>query len=174
MDKRHTLVWTALLLITVVALFAACGGGSPAEPAAEPDAPAMSDNEAAGNTGDGGGEVEEAEETEAPAATDAPEATLTPRQQIPDSLVVHPDAFDVEINPASNTYIYIVPMMVAETTEYMLQELTAKGWQELGKPTIMGHLATLNMQMDKSRLTISMQDNERSQTTRVQMVFIEQ
>jgi hypothetical protein len=38
----------------------------------------------------------------------------------------------------------------------------------------MGHLATLNMKNDTYRLTISMQDNERSETTRVQMVLMEQ
>ena len=65
-------------------------------------------------------------------------------------------------------------MMAAETTEYMLTELEAMGWEERGKLTVMGHLATLNMQMDKSRLTISMQDNERSETTRIQMVLMQQ
>ena len=104
----------------------------------------------------------------------APTATLTLVEQIPDVLAIHPDAFDFEINALSDTYVYLVPMMVAETTEYMLTELKALGWEELGKPTVMGHLATLNLQMDKSRLTISMQDNERSETTRVQMVLMQQ
>ena len=65
-------------------------------------------------------------------------------------------------------------MMVQETTEYLLTELQAKGWELLGQPTIMGHLATLNMKMGDSRLSVSMQDNERSQTTRVQMLLMEQ
>ena len=104
---------------------------------------------------------------------EAPAATLTLVEQIPDVLVIHPDAFDFEINAVNDTYVYVVPMMVAEATEYMLTELKVLGWEELGKPTVMGHLATLNMQMDKSRLTISMQDNERSETTRIQMVLMQ-
>ena len=107
-------------------------------------------------------------------AVEAPTAMLTLVEQIPDGLMNHPDAYDFEVSAVSDTYVYIVPMMVAETTEYMLTELKALGWEELGKPTIMGHLATLNMQMDKSRLTISMQDNEHSESTRIQMVLMQQ
>ena len=47
-------------------------------------------------------------------------------------------------------------------------------WEELGKPTEMGHLATRNMLMDKSRLTITIQDNEHSETARIQMLLMQQ
>lgn len=169
MERKRALRWIGLLLVTAAMVLTACGGGqSDATP--ETSAPVVADDnnaasQAESNAGDGG---------EEDATTEAPEATLTPREQIPDTLVVHPDAFEFEVTPASNTYIYNVPGMVAETTEFMETELKAKGWEELGKPTIMGHLATLNLQMGNSRLTISMQDNERSETTRVQMVFLEQ
>jgi hypothetical protein len=92
----------------------------------------------------------------------------------PSNLVIHPEATNVQMNPASGTYIYVVPGMVAETLEFLETEMKAKGWEELGRPTIMGHLATLNMTLERSRVTISMQDNEISQTTRVQMLLLEQ
>ena len=94
--------------------------------------------------------------------------------QVPDSIVVHPDAMNLEIDRANNTYVYIVPMMVQETTDYLLGALEEKGWEPLGQPTVMGHLATINMQQEDHRLSISMQDNERSETTRVQMLLLEQ
>ena len=64
-------------------------------------------------------------------------------------------------------------MMVKETADYLLVEHEAKGWERLGAPTIMGHLATLNLKMGDSRLTISMQDNELTEATRVQMLVIQ-
>jgi hypothetical protein len=164
MERKRVLQLIALILVTVSLLLAACGGGD-ADEAPATVAPVA-------NNDDAGEEVVEKEE-EAP-AVEAPTATLTLAEQIPDVLVIHPDAFDFEVTAVSDTYVYFVPMMVAETIEYMLAELKAGGWEELGKPTVMGHLATLNMQMDKSRLTISMQDNERSETTRIQMVLMQQ
>ncbi len=165
MERKRALRLIALILVTASLLLTACGGGD-ADEAPATAAPAV-DNDAPAENND------EAGEEEAPAVA-APTATLTLVEQIPDVLVIHPDAFDLEISAVSDTYVYIVPMMVAETTEYMLTELKALGWEELGKPTIMGHLATLNMQMDKSRLTISMQDNEHSESTRIQMVLMQQ
>lgn len=162
MERKRILRWIALLLVTASLVLTACGGGS-SDATPETSAPVANDN--GGTTDDS--DMEEGGE-------EAPEATPSPREQIPDSLVVHPDAFDFQVTPASNTYIYVIPGLVAEATEYMETELKAKGWEELGKPTIMGHLATLNLQMGNSRLTISMQDNERTETTRVQMVFLEQ
>jgi hypothetical protein len=117
------------------------------------------------SSGDNGNEDQDADEPEAPA---------TPEPQVPDSLVIHPDATNLEIDPANDTYVYIVPMMVGDTTDYLLNALQEKGWETLGQPTIMGHLATLNMQQDDLRLSISMQDNERSETTRVQMLLMDQ
>lgn len=166
MDNRHILRWSALLLLTASLLtLTACGGNS-TEVAPTSEAPVAASESA--EVEDTDNDIAEDSEQEA----EPVQATLTPAAQIPESLAVHPDAFDFEVSPASNTYIYYVPMMVAETTEYMLEALTTLGWEELGKPTVMGHLATMNMQMDSSRLTISMQDNELSETTRIQMVFI--
>ena len=150
---------TASLLLT------ACGGGNTDEapttstPAANNDSPAENNDDAS---------------DEGALAVEAPTATLTLVEQIPDGLIIHPDAYGFEVSAASDTYVYLVPMMAAETTEYMLTELEAMSWEERGKLTVMGHLATLNMQMDKSRLTVSMQDNEHSETTRVQMVLMQQ
>lgn len=171
MERKHTdirrgLVVLMLVIFTVLGLVACGSGQEDATP--EVSAPVVNNDGDAAEEPEGGaeGNVEEG-------GADAPEATPTLREQIPDSLVVHPDAFDFEITPASNTYIYIVPGMVAETLEYMEAEFTSRGWEALGKPTVMGHLATLNLQMGKSRLTVSMQDNERTETTRVQMVYFE-
>ncbi len=109
------------------------------------------------------------EETEAPA-----EPTPDPADEFPEFLVLHPDAFDIDITEVSGTYVYYVPMMVKEITEYLLAEHEAKGWEKLGNPTIMGHLATLTMKMGDDRLTISMQDNELSESTRVQILLMQQ
>lgn len=154
------------VLILGVLVLAACGGGATNEPA------------------DTGGvlvvveEDEVAPEGESEAAEAEPEAeaedTPGPEALIPDVLVLHPDAYDIVTTPSSGTYIYVIPGMVAEAMEYMLTELKAKGWEELGQPTLMGHLATLTLQMGKDRLTISMQDNEISETTRIQMLLMQQ
>lgn len=165
MAQKRILRLIALMLMTALLLLTACGGGN-ADEAPATSAPAESNDAPPANNDDAGDEEAH--------AVAAPTATLTLVEQIPDVLVIHPDAFDFEISAVSDTYVYFVPMMVAETTEYMLAELKGLGWEELGKPTVMGHLATLNMQMDKSRLTISMQDNERSETTRIQMVLMRQ
>lgn len=160
MSKRT--LWLAGIVILLVAMaVSACGGNT--EATAEPTSAAATAETA---TEDDGG---------ADTATEVPENTPTPtvEEQYPDVLVIHPEAFDIQATPASNTYVYIVPGLVAETTEYMLAELTALGWEGLGKPTLMGHLATINLQMGKSRLTVSMQDNERTETTRVQMTLVQ-
>jgi hypothetical protein len=146
----------------------ACGGGGSESTTPESSAGTTTNGGSTSNGGsDDGGDESTASESE-------PEPTMSPADQFPEALVIHPEAFDLEANEASNTYVYIVPMMVGDTTEYLLEELQAQGWEELGQPTIMGHLATLNMKNDTYRLTISMQDNERSETTRVQMVLMEQ
>jgi hypothetical protein len=150
---------TASLLLT------ACGGGS-ADEAPTASTPAANNDSPAENNDDAG--------DEGTPAVEAPTATLTLVEQIPDVLIIRPDVLDSEVSAVSDTYVYLVPTMAAETTEYMLAELEVMDWEELGRPTVMGHLATLNMQMDKSRLTISMQDNEHSETMRVQMVLMQQ
>ena len=165
MERKRVLRLIALMLMAASLLLTACGGGNADEVPAT-NTPTANNDTPAENNDDAGDE-------EAPAVA-APTATLTLVEQIPDVLIIHPDAFDFEVNAVNDTYVYVVPMMVAETTEYMLTEFAAIGWEELGKPTMMGHLATLNMQMDKSRLTISMQDNEHSETTRIQMVLMQQ
>jgi len=111
----------------------------------------------------------DSEEITAPA-----EPTPDPADEFPEFLVLHPDAFDIDITEVSGTYVYYVPMMVKEITEYLLAEHEAKGWEKLGNPTIMGHLATLTMKMGDDRLTISMQDNELSESTRVQILLMQQ
>ena len=118
----------------------------------------------ASTSGDGGSAEEKVPDT----------PTATPEPTIPDILVVHPEATDIEITEATDTYVYIIPGMVAEAEEYFQKELTARGWELLGNPTVMGHLATINMQREDYRLTVSLQDNEHSMTTRVQMLLIEQ
>ncbi len=152
------------VLIAAVLVLAACGGGTTEEP---PDTSAG-----------GAPVVVEEEETAPEEESEAPEvevaATKGSEELIPDVLVLHPDAYDIVATPSSGTYIYVIPGMVAGAMEYMLTELKAKGWEELGQPTLMGHLATLTLQMGKDRLTISMQDNEISETTRIQMLLMQQ
>ena len=152
------IVWIMGALLVLVALvLTACGGG--------------------GNGGASGGETttggEATTETGETGETTAPEPEATPEPQdlFPDVLVIHPDAFDFEADTATNTYIYQVPVMVAEISSYLETELKAKGWEPLGAPVLMGHLATVNMQSADYNLNISMQDNERSMTTRVQMIL---
>lgn len=152
------------VVVVAVLVLAACGGGATEEP---PDTSA----------GDGPVVVEEEEATpeeESETSEAVAEDTPGPEALIPDVLVLHPDAYDIVATPSSGTYIYVIPGMVAEAMEYMLTELKAKGWEELGQPTLMGHLATLTLQMGKDRLTISMQDNEISETTRIQMLLMQQ
>jgi len=162
MERKRVLLLILGVLTAVSMLLVACGGGNADEPAAT-SAPVSDGGTTDEETGgDGGDEVVE----------EAPSATLTPAEQFPELLVVHPEASDFDISEANDTYVYVVPGMVAETLEFVETELIALGWEGLGKPTLMGHLATLNMQMDSSRLTVSMQDNERSETTRVQMVLM--
>ncbi len=167
MKTRHFLWIVGILLIITAVLLTACGGGEVTS------APGSSDSSVTTTS------EEETTKSADPAAekptdTPIPAATLTPRERIPEFLVVHPDAFNFEVTEAANTYVYIVPMMVAETTAYLEEGLKAAGWEELGKPTIMGHLATLNMKRTGYRLTVSMQDNERSATTRIQMLLSKQ
>ncbi|MCU0519616.1 MAG: hypothetical protein MUF84_02830 [Anaerolineae bacterium] len=160
MTRKRALRGAWGLLIIVVLLLAACGGGDTGAP------PAVD--------GDGPGVEEEAPTAEDNGDETVAEPTSTAESQIPDVLVLHPDAFDLVATPASGTYVYQVPGMVAEIMDYMLTELKAKGWEELGQPTLMGHLATLTLRMGKDRLTISMQDNEITEATRVQMLLMQQ
>ncbi len=95
-----------------------------------------------------------------------PEATPTPG--FPEYLPLHPEATEVQINVASKVYSYVMPGLVKEAVDYIDPQMEALGWKLIGKPNIMGHIATINMENDTSRITISLQDNERTQTTRVQ------
>jgi hypothetical protein len=150
MMKAKRTIRIVTLLILVISLFtllAGCGGG--ASDSADTD---------------NGAETSES----------GPTPTPDPADLFPEFLVLHPDAYDIEVTEASGTYVYQVPMMVKETTEYLLAEHEARGWEKLGNPTVMGHLATLTMQMEGKRLTVSMQDNELSESTRVQILLIEQ
>lgn len=173
MDTKKWMVWLlGIVLIVATLLLAGCGNGGGSE-SATPESGSSTTTEDSGAASDSGGDDGGSEAGDESSASE-PEATASPADQFPDVLVIHPEAFDLEVNEASNTYVYLVPMMVGDTTEYLQEELKAQGWEELGQPTIMGHLATLNMTSDNYRLTISMQDNERSETTRVQMVLMEQ
>lgn len=158
MKAKKTLWIVAGLLIIVTLVASACGGGTSATTTADTGTGASTNKSE--NTG--------ADESKPATA----EPTPTPEPTFPEMLALHPDAYNIEILTPTNTYIYFVPMMVAETTEYILPELEALGWEPLGKPTLMGHLATINLQNADYRLTISMQDNEHSQSTRIQMILL--
>ena len=178
MSKRHGLGVIGLGII-IVLLLAACAASSPAGGGNRPADDQGSEAQVSSNTGASGDTesdkpADEAEGKETEVEVQAPTATPEPKDAIPDILVVHPDAFDFEITEVTHTYVYRVPMMVAETLEYLETELNALGWTELGKPTLMGHLATLNLQREGYRLNVSLQDNEHSKTTRVQMLLSEQ
>ncbi len=95
-----------------------------------------------------------------------PEATPTP--SFPEFLPLHPEATEIQINAASKVYSYVMPGLVQDVVSYIDSEMEALGWKLIGKPNIMGHIATINMENETSRISISLQDNERTQTTRVQ------
>lgn len=156
----------AILIIATLLVACSSGGESPSGSSTVSEKTTSANETTGGNTE--GGKTEPTKES----VPDTP--TLTPEPKIPDTLVVHPDATDIEITEATNTYVYIIPGMVAEAVEYFQKELTARGWELLGKPTVMGHIATINMQREGYRLTVSLQDNELSMTTRVQMLLMEQ
>lgn len=96
----------------------------------------------------------------------APEPTPTP--SFPEFLPLHPEATEIQMNHASKVYSYVMPGLVKEAVEYVDPAMEALGWRLIGKPNIMGHIATINMENDTSRISISLQDNERTNTTRVQ------
>ncbi len=144
MNSKRTILLVSLLLLVLTLILSACGGGNAALPV---------------DTGNGGGEVE---------------ATPDPQELFPETLVLHPDAFKIEVTPATHTYVYHVPMLVQEASDYLLEELGARGWEPAGQPTVMGHLATINMTREGARLNISLQDSERTETTRIQMLLLEQ
>ncbi len=163
MTHRKAIFTVGIVLILLIMALSACVVNNPGTPESEP----VGESTPAGNA-----------TTEAPAATvetTAPATTTvgaTPEQtgnEFPEILVLHPDATDLEISAATNTYVYVVPLMVADTLAYLEPALKDKGWTELGKPLVMGHLATINLQREGYQLNVSMQDNERSKTTRVQM-----
>jgi hypothetical protein len=158
---RHVL---GVLCVVAALLLVACGAGDTST-AQEPAVPVE----------DNGGAVDE---PQAEQVVGEGEVSVIQEEEedngFPASLVLHPEATNLQLNPAGGVFVYTVPGLVAETMEYLEAEMKAKGWEELGQPVIMGHLATLNMTKDKSRVTISMQDNERSQTTRIQMLLLEQ
>lgn len=158
MTHKKTICAVGILLILLMAL-SACIVYNPGTPEAAPTGTA-----AAKPTGEAG----------APDATTAETTPEKAEDEFPDILVLHPDATDIEISAESNTYIYAVPMMVADTIAYLEPALKEKGWIELGKPIIMGHLATINLQNDEYRLNISMQDNEHAESTRIQMRLTKQ
>lgn len=164
MKRRLWWIVGALFIVATLAL-SACGGGGTEEPPAP-----VEPTTAEANTGsEGGSETEDTGDGE----EEQPSATLTPAERIPDNLPVHPEAFEFEITEASQNYVYWVPLMVAETTTYIQEELIELGWEPMGNPTVMGHIATLNMEHDDQRVAVSMQDNERKQATRVQMQIID-
>ncbi|HOT92727.1 MAG TPA: hypothetical protein PLJ78_12700 [Anaerolineae bacterium] len=171
MNLKHHLRILSVLIVIAALLLSACGGGSkaPAESTTVVESGSTSTEKATEAA-----EETTTEKTVEPAEPAEPTATPEPKDQFPDILVVHPDAFNFEVTVATNTYVYVVPMMVADTVAYLETEMKAIGWEELGKPTVMGHLATLNLKREGYRLTISMQDNERTQTTRVQMLLMKQ
>ncbi len=96
------------------------------------------------------------------------EPVATPTPSFPEFLPLHPEATEIQINVASKVYSYVMPGMVKDAVEYVDAEMIALGWTLLGKPNIMGHIATINMENETARISISLQDNERTQTTRVQ------
>lgn len=156
--KITKLLGILALAIGLIFIVSGCGGGETT--VVDTDNGGSSSGKVTTESGDNG-------ETTASNPVEETEVTF------PDVLVVHPDAFDIEITEASGTYVYLVPMMVKETTEYLITELEALGWEIMGSPTVMGHLASLTMQMGDDRLTVSMQDNELSQSTRVQFQLMQ-
>ncbi|GEM_PF-3319354 len=101
-----------------------------------------------------------------------PTATPDPATLIPDIIPILDGAYDFEITEATNTYAYRVPMMIQDAVDTLMPQLEEKGWTLMGTPTVMGHLATVNADSDEYRMSISMQDNEHSQSTRIQFLLM--
>ena len=173
MEMKRMLRIVSALLVLITLVLTACGGKeTPTTPTADtPEAKSNTDNDSSNETSD---DSQPTEEVVSDIASAEPTATLAPQELFHELLVIHPEAFDFEVTEATHTYVYRVPLMVSDTLDYLLDELHVLGWEELGKPTLMGHLATLNLQQEGYRLNISMQDNERSQVTRIQMLLSEQ
>ncbi len=164
---KNTLWIAGIVVIIAVLLLTACGGKEKTSAPAGPVVESSSDTTTEKSN-------ETSAETDEPTQPVEPTATPEPQDRFPDILVIHPDAFNFEVTEATHTYVYVIPLMVADAVAYLEPEFKAKGWEELGKPTIMGHLATLNLKREGYRLTVSLQDNELSKTTRVQMLLMEQ
>lgn len=170
MKTKNILRIVVALLVVMTLVLTACGGGG---------TPETSDNTTSTDSGSGSSSTDDNQASadnnnNEDAVPVEPTNTLTPQEQFHELLVIHPEAFEFEITEATHTYVYRAPMLVSDMLDYLLAELPTLGWEGLGKPTLMGHLATLNLQQEGYRLNISMQDNELSQTTRVQMLLSEQ
>jgi hypothetical protein len=167
--KILTIIGIIVLIISLIALVSACGGGKSGS--TDTDSGTSGSTDTGGDTDTGSSDSGDDEDN---GDTVEPSPTPEPASLFPEVLALHPEAFDIEVSVASGTYVYLVPGMVKETVEYLLAEQEALGWEKLGNPTVMGHLATLTMKMGDDRLTVSMQDNELSESTRVQMLLMQQ
>lgn len=165
MKRGSSILGVLILISTMVLLLSACRGGESGSGDTGTGDMGTGDSTSGGSTTETGNGNSE---TTQPVA-----ASPTPEDILPEVLVLHPDAFDFDFSESSGTYIYYVPMMAQETIDYLLAEHEAKGWEKLGNPTVMGNIATLIMKMEDSRLTVSMQYNELSESTRVQMLLVQ-
>ncbi|HET7091085.1 MAG TPA: hypothetical protein VFL17_20825 [Anaerolineae bacterium] len=147
----HHWILRAIILLLVVALLAACSrGGTPAAGGAGTAAQT-------GVPGTGG-------TAPAPAATEE---------------VLPPDIPIIEDTPieraSEGTLEYRVPMPLQDVLDYYQTELPAQGWEETGRPNILGTVATLRYSKEvegKTRgLSVSMQYNENAQSTLVRLFW---
>ncbi len=141
MNRNHALWTMMLLLVTASLLLTACGGGSSGAPT-DPSS---------------GAPVE-------PSATPDP-ASLFPTEMLP----LADGATDIKITEAANSYSYVMPGLVQDCLDTLGPKFEELGWKKVSNPMVMGHLATMVMENDQYRMTVNLQDNERSNTTTVQM-----
>lgn len=174
MEMKRVLRIVSVVLVLVTLILTACGGGETPTASNEDttDAGSNIDNDSASETNDD--DKTTVDDSGDDATPEKPAATPSSQERFHELLVVHPEAFDFEIAEASNMYVYRVPLMVSDTLDYLSTELQVLGWEGLGQPMLMGHMATFNLQQEGYRLNVSLQDNEHSQTTRVQMLLSEQ
>jgi hypothetical protein len=103
-------------------------------------------------------------------ATPAPAAT---EETLPSDIPIIEDA---PIERASEgTLEYRVPMPLQDVLDYYQTELLAQGWEESGRPNILGTIASLRYSKEvegKTRgLSVSLQYNENSESTLVRLFW---
>ena len=143
-DRRR--LCAALLMVGLV--LAACGGG-----AAKTAAPTQAPANATGSSPAGG------------AATPTPQGPI-----VPDDIPIIEGA-NIE-RSWEGVVEYRVAKTIQEVVDFYSTEMPAQGWDPSGSPNILSTIATLRFHKDSGpNVTVSMQYNERAQSTLVRLFW---